>query len=90
MLFNLNKPARFILTPEGEKVIRDHDAQLTKRLRDVTGTNFDWFQYHQQLDDQGTREDQLWRLFEIFGPRMYMGTPPYFVGNNLEFLEDAE
>ena len=86
---NLKHNVRFALTPEGERVMRDRDAELTRRLKAVTGTDFDWFKFH-PADEDGTRTEQLWELFQVFGPSMFMSSPPVFVNNNLEWRQEDQ
>lgn len=85
---NINHSCRFILTPEGERIIREHDAKLNRELNAAAaGLEYDWFKYHQPINENGERREQIWAVMAMFGPHMHIGSPPFFKDNDILFKD---
>ncbi len=81
---NINEEVLFILTAEGERIIRERDCRINEECKAKEfNMAYDWFKWHETLDEYGTRKEQLWQLFEMFGPHMSIGAPPFFEKNEI-------
>lgn len=69
---NLNDIAIVVLTDKGLQALKE----------DKVGQNL--LQYN---TDGRILETQLWILMQIFGDRIYMGSPQYFVNNEITFKD---
>ena len=75
--FNINSEIWVKLTPLGKKVYRDH---WNHALR---GSSYKAPKLTR--DKQGRVSFQLWDLMMIYGPHIWHGSEPMFVGNEIYF-----
>lgn len=90
MRINLNETVRVGLTPEGEKIFREHCKKLYAIVREGHFDNPYAKTLNAHVDEYiksqlENSEFQLWELFQIFGEEMYLGNQPVFVGNEIIF-----
>ena len=77
---NMNDKCIVKLTSSGRKLLEDHYAQFWKPV-EIDET----IRVLHKPDDEGNMQFQLWVLFEIFGPHLYLGMPEVpFLNNQIE------